>query len=100
LGRLFHARFNVNDKSDRQRWSWGARAVAVFLTLSIYALSTGPMAYVVAKLNGGNHTVTGYLRLLVMPYRPLYRAANYMPEPIFHAWEKYDAFFWDLATKP
>jgi hypothetical protein len=100
LGRLFHARFAMSDKLDKKKWSWGARTVAVFLALAIYALSTGPMAYVVAKLNGGNHTVTGYLRFLIMPYQPFYWALNHMPKPILHAWERYDTFFWDLATKP
>jgi cation transporter-like permease len=100
LGAAFSCAVHVNDKPDRKKWSWGARAIAAFLALVIYALSTGPMAYVVAKLNGGNHTVTGYLRFLVMPYRPLYWTLNYMPKPIRHAWEKYDTFFWDLATKP
>ncbi|HET6328592.1 MAG TPA: hypothetical protein VFG04_28170 [Planctomycetaceae bacterium] len=90
----------MTDKPDRKKWSWAARAVAAFLVFAIYALSTGPMHYVVAKLNGGNHTLVGPLRFLVMPYRPFYVAMNHMPKSIFHAWESYDSFFWDLATKP
>jgi hypothetical protein len=66
--------------------------------LVLYPLSTGPMVYVVAKLNGGDHTLRGPLGVLVLPWQPFYRALDYAPKPIFEAWEQYDAFFWKLAT--
>ncbi|HEV8000726.1 MAG TPA: hypothetical protein VGP63_12655 [Planctomycetaceae bacterium] len=66
----------MTDKPDRKRWSWIAQAVALFLLLMVYGLGTRPTTYLVAKLYGGNHTVTGYLRFVVMPYRPLYWTLN------------------------
>ena len=87
------------DERDRTKWSWTTRAAAVFLGLAIYAVSTGPMHYVVAKVNGGNHTLAGPLRFVVMPYWPFYVALSQLPQPIIDAWESYDFFFWDLATK-
>jgi hypothetical protein len=82
-------------RRDRNRW-----VRILFALLLIYPLSTGPMTYVVAKLNGGRHTVPPWpLRLFAMAYTPFYRALDYGPKPIFHAWERYDTFFWDLATK-
>ena len=53
----------------------------------------------VAKLNGGNHTVGWPLAIIVLPYQPFYRALDHAPKLIFRAWEKYDTFFWGLGNE-
>jgi hypothetical protein len=84
---------------DAKRWSWGTRDLAGTLTLVLYVLSTGPMTFVVVKLNGGRTTVGWPLRILVIPYAPVYRALDHAPAPIVRAWEAYDTFFYRLAMR-
>jgi hypothetical protein len=88
------------DKLDGKGSRWVRVAWIFIALLVVYPLSTGPMVYVVAKLNGGSHSVRWPLSIIVVPYTPFYRALNHAPKPIFRVWEKYDTFFWDLATKP
>ena len=90
----------TSDSAEGKRRKWRRWAVILMALLLVYPFSTGPMTYVVAKLNGGNHTVGWPLRIIVLPYQPFYRALDHAPKLIFRAWEKYDTFFWDLATKP
>ena len=84
---------------DAKGWGWGARALAGILALALYVLSTGPMTFVVVKLNGGGTTVGWPLRILALPYAPLYRALDHAPAPIVRAWEAYDRFFYRLAMR-
>jgi hypothetical protein len=84
---------------DTKRWGWGTRTLAGFLAIVLYVFSTGPMTFVVAKLNGGSTSVGWPLRILVLPYAPLYRALDYAPAPIVRAWEAYDTFFYRIATR-
>jgi hypothetical protein len=57
------------------------------------------MTFVVVKLNGGRTTVGWPLRILVIPYAPVYRALDHAPAPIKRAWEAYDTFFYRLAMR-
>ena len=90
----------MTDKPNGKRWRWKHWACILIVLLVVYPLSTGPMVYVVAKLNGSGHSVSWPLSIILVPYKPFYRALDYAPKPIFRAWEKYDTFFWDLARKP
>jgi hypothetical protein len=84
---------------NAERAPWLRWAFAAMLLIVLYALSTGPMTFVVSKLNGGSRTVGWPLRILVLPYWPFYRALDHAPQPIVRAWEAYDGFFYRLATR-
>ncbi len=62
------------------------RVWIVIVAIAVYLLGTGPMTVVIARLNHGTHAVTRPLRLLLLPYWPLYRALDYAPRPIVAAW--------------
>jgi|HubBroStandDraft_6_1064221.scaffolds.fasta_scaffold290085_2 hypothetical protein len=90
----------MSDAPERRRVGWATRVVAGILALAVYALSSGPMTYAVLKLNGGEPTLRAPLRILVLPWWPIYRLLEHAPQPVVRVWAAYDGYFARLATKP